>query len=205
MGIRCKMVAKSTGQEKRRRGRPRGFDTDVALGAVTERFRTQGFAATSLDDLVDATGLSRPSLYAAFGDKKALYLTVLAGATGRTERALALLAAAGLPLREAVMGILAYAIDGFLKGERGPSGCIVIGTAPQESIIDADVRQALARFVRVEDDGIADILRTAGSANPQAHARIVAAVVHSLSVRARAGAEREELLRIAADCVELVT
>lgn len=188
----------------RPRGRPRAFDPDVAMKAATERFRTQGFAATSLDDLVDATGLARPSLYAAFGDKKAMYLAALAGVTERAERGFAALAEADLPLREAVMRIFAYVIDGFLKGERGPAGCIVIGTAPPEAIADPDVREALARFIRVEDERTAAILRAAGSTEPDAHARIVAAVIHSLSVRARAGASRDELLRIAADCVELV-
>ena len=68
------MVQKS---DARPRGRPRGFDTADVLKAASERFRTHGFAGTSLDDLVDATGLARPSLYAAFGDKRAIYLAVL--------------------------------------------------------------------------------------------------------------------------------
>ena len=67
----------------RARGRPRSYDPDVALKAATERFRTTGYAGTSLDDLAAATGLARPSLYAAFGDKRALYLAAIERAHDR--------------------------------------------------------------------------------------------------------------------------
>ncbi len=58
----------------KRRGRPRAYEPDVALGKALDLFRTQGFAATSLDDLSEATGMNRPSLYGAFGDKRELYI-----------------------------------------------------------------------------------------------------------------------------------
>jgi AcrR family transcriptional regulator len=56
------------------RGRPRSFDPGEALQRAAERFRTYGFAGTSLDELSEATGLKRPSLAAAFGDMRALYM-----------------------------------------------------------------------------------------------------------------------------------
>ena len=58
--------------------RPREFDADDALERVTRVFWNRGFEHTSLDDLCAATGLGRSSLYAAFGDKRALYLKALA-------------------------------------------------------------------------------------------------------------------------------
>ncbi len=63
--------------EARRRGRPRQYDPDQALAKAAETFWKHGYAATSLDDLVVATGMKRPSLYAAFGDKRDLYLKTL--------------------------------------------------------------------------------------------------------------------------------
>lgn len=54
--------------------RPRTFDEAAVVGAARDRFRASGYAATSLDDLVEATGLARGSLYNAFGDKHSLYL-----------------------------------------------------------------------------------------------------------------------------------
>src|ERR671936_3062653 len=60
--------------EPKRRGRPRAYEPDVALGKALDLFRKRGFAATSLDDLSAATGMNRPSLYGAFGDKRELYI-----------------------------------------------------------------------------------------------------------------------------------
>ena len=60
--------------EAKRRGRPRAYQPEVALGKALDLFRKGGFAATSLDDLSAATGMNRPSLYGAFGDKRELYI-----------------------------------------------------------------------------------------------------------------------------------
>src|SRR3954468_23356906 len=61
-----------------RRGRPRAYDPDQALKRVAEVFWRTGYDGASLDDLATATGMNRPSLYAAFGDKSELYLKTLA-------------------------------------------------------------------------------------------------------------------------------
>src|SRR2546423_14715860 len=72
------MVQKRSKEPERKlRGRPRAYDPQVALARAAEVFWKAGYAGTSLDDLVAATGMNRPSLYAAFGDKRALYLKTL--------------------------------------------------------------------------------------------------------------------------------
>src|SRR6201987_3183929 len=58
----------------KRRGGPRAYEPEVALAKALDLFRKDGFAATSLDDLSAATGMNRPSLYGAFGDKRELYI-----------------------------------------------------------------------------------------------------------------------------------
>src|SRR3954453_9055908 len=62
----------------KRRGRPRDYQPEVALGKALDLFRKDGFAATSLDDLSAATGMNRPSLYGAFGDKRERYIKAFA-------------------------------------------------------------------------------------------------------------------------------
>ena len=57
--------------------RPREFDEDTVLEAVTQRFWNDGYEATSMRDLADRTGMTTPSLYNAFGDKRAIYRLVL--------------------------------------------------------------------------------------------------------------------------------
>jgi len=59
------------------RGRPRSFDIDTALDQATQVFWRLGFQGASMAELTAATGLSKPSLYAAFGDKESLYLKCL--------------------------------------------------------------------------------------------------------------------------------
>src|SRR6185503_13287769 len=79
-GIICEMVQKNVKEPKaepKRRGRPRAYDPDTALARAAATFWKAGYAGTSLDDLVEATGMNRPSLYAAFGDKREIYLKTL--------------------------------------------------------------------------------------------------------------------------------
>src|SRR5512138_2575821 len=58
----------------KKRGRPRAYDPDLALTKAMDVFWKDGFAGTSLDELSAATGMNRPSLYGAFGDKRELYI-----------------------------------------------------------------------------------------------------------------------------------
>lgn len=188
----------------RPRGRPRQFDSDAVLRAAAERFRTRGFEGTSLDDLAAATGLNRPSLYSAFGDKRALYLAVLERTYARLVRAFDSVEAMELTPRELLELIFGYTIDGFLTGDSAPAGCLAVTTAALTGLEDDLVRTSFARFLALEDDRIAALLAKAGSPAPEAHARIAAAVIHSLSTRTRAGASRAELEQVARDCVDLI-
>src|SRR5919202_5869099 len=72
-GFFCEMVQNSP----KRRGRPRAYDPDTALDRARDVFWDAGFAAASLDALAAATEMNRPSLYLAFGDKRALYRRTL--------------------------------------------------------------------------------------------------------------------------------
>src|SRR5690242_13288835 len=99
------------GGEGRRRGRPRSFDPDAVLEKARAVFWNLGYAAASLDDLAAATGLNRPSLYAAFGDKRALYLAALD--RSRREGIAALTGALKLerPLREVLTLIFERTVE----------------------------------------------------------------------------------------------
>src|ERR1044072_6108285 len=70
-------MVQKTAAEPLTRGRPRSFDTDEVLGRARVILCRHGFAGTSMDQLSAATGLHKPSLYGAFGDKKKLFLAAL--------------------------------------------------------------------------------------------------------------------------------
>lgn len=194
----------STEITRRPRGRPRAFDRDTALGAMGQRFRTQGFAGTSLDDLADAAGVNRPSLYAAFGDKRAMYLAALERTEAWLTGSFDGLLRANLPLRKAVERMLVFSIDVYLSGDTGPSGCIALNTATVEAVTDPEIRAALNRVLELEDRMVEAILAQAGSPSPGAHAAIVTGMLHSLSIRARAGESKESMTAIAMAAADLI-
>ena len=135
--------------EPKRRGRPRAYDPQAAIARAAETFWKAGYAGTSLDDLVAATGMNRPSLYAAFGDKRDLYLKTLEHYRDEG-RALARHALAGEPaLRVFLKRFYDKALALYLEG--GPRGCYTIGTAATVAAVDDGVRAFLAESMRSTD------------------------------------------------------
>ena len=63
--------------EAKGRGRPRAYDPQTALLQALDVFWSTGYSGASLDSIATAAGMNRPSLYAAFGDKHALYIKAL--------------------------------------------------------------------------------------------------------------------------------
>src|SRR4030088_1241418 len=124
----------------KRRGRPRAYQPEIALGKVLDLFRKDGFAATSLDDLSAATGMNRPSLYGAFGDKRELYLKSYARYRADARASMSVIFRDELPIRERLGRIYAVALGIYLSGEAGPRGCFTVMTAASEAISDPEIR-----------------------------------------------------------------
>src|SRR5882724_3592493 len=141
--------SKGAKAEPKRRGRPRAYDPATAIARAAETFWKAGYAGTSLDDLSAATGMNRPSLYAAFGDKRDLYLKTLE--YYRDEgRALARAALADdPPLRVFLQRFYDKALALYLAD--GPRGCYSIGTAATVAAVDDSVRAFLADSMRTTD------------------------------------------------------
>jgi TetR/AcrR family transcriptional regulator, copper-responsive repressor len=198
-------------QNARRRGRPREYDPDVALAQATDAFWRAGFAATSLDELSAATGMHRPSLYAAFGDKRALHLRAIARYREETWGRIVGQLQAQIPLVEALARVFAEGLAVYLSGQGGPRGCFIVGTALPEAMSDDEVRAAIAEGL-AELDGAFEArfraARAAGEIAPEADpvslARMAAAILHTLSIRARAGDRQEVLAQTAAAGVQLL-
>jgi AcrR family transcriptional regulator len=198
-------------KEQKRRGRPPAYVPGVALARATKAFWENGFAATSLDDLAAATGMNRPSLYGAFGDKHALYLRALnaywdAGRSGMTEAL-----APERPLREGLRRVYTIALDLYFPSKGQPRGCFLIGTATTEAMRDADVRTMLGEALREIDAAFEARLRLGqergeldAEANPRVLAQLAAATLHTLALRSRAGATRAELEELADGAVALI-
>jgi hypothetical protein len=115
-----------------------------AMGA----FWQFGYSATSLDQLSDATDMNRPSLYAAFGDKRALYLQTLDSYTERSKAGIAQALDPQLSLAEGLQRFYDYALASYQPSGDPARGCYLIGTAVTEALGDAEVRTRLGSALR---------------------------------------------------------
>src|ERR1700721_257932 len=91
-------------------------------------FRKDGFAATSLDDLSAATGMNRPSLYGAFGDKRELYIKSYQRYRADARAAMRDIFRDEMPIRQRLARLYAVAREIYLSGEARPLGCFTVMT-----------------------------------------------------------------------------
>jgi TetR/AcrR family transcriptional regulator, copper-responsive repressor len=186
------------------RGRPREYDPGAALAAALGEFRRRGYTATSLDHLSQATNMGRPSLYAAFGNKLDLYRQAVRRyadeSAERRRRAL-------FDERSLAKGLDAYfgaIVDAYLSPEGEPLGCPVLSVISGEAAADPEIGAELSAAVDRIDSLFQrrmTMAAEAGELSPDADvagvAAMLAALQHSLALRARAGARRPQLLAIA--------
>lgn len=184
----------------KRRGRPRAYQPEVALARALDVFWKEGFAGTSLDDLSAATGMNRPSLYGAFGDKRELYIKSYESYRERARQRMGDAFAADLPVREMMEKIYAIALDMYLSGKDGPRGCFTVMTATSEAVLDPAIRELVITGLVETDRFFARIFKRArergeiaAAADPQVLAHLASATLHTIAVRARAQVPRAEL------------
>jgi len=182
------------------RGRPREFDVDDALTAALRVFWTKGYEGASLTDLTEAMGITRPSLYAAFGNKEALFKRALD--LYETEKLAYVGCALEAPTAKGVArNFLMGAIENITSEGRGCMRVIAsVNCAAQDSPIRQDVqsraksslRAIEARMQRAVDEGDFTVPMEA-----EAITRYLVAVTQGMSVQAGAGATREQLQQVA--------
>lgn len=186
------------------RGRPREFSTDAALDRVLEIFWRDGFEGASVQALADAAGVSKPSLYAAWGNKEALYLAALRryqalhGATLETQLE------AEPDVRRAVHTYLRSMVDTYTERSH-PSGCLVAAgaTGCESDRVPESVRGALSEALQASGAVLERRLARAlaegqlpSDADVSALASYLSALVLGMSVQARAGASRATLFGV---------
>jgi AcrR family transcriptional regulator len=198
----CDMVQKDSLPKPR--GRPRNYDPELALQRATEAFWKTGYAGTSLDDLAAAMGMNRPSLYAAFGDKRALYLQALNRYWERGLKAMDAALRPEMPLAETLYRLYELALGLYFPPKGRSRGCFGIGTALTEAVEDPLIRDAFADGLRRIHAGFESCIRRAKSrgeltesADVETLAGLASAVLSSLAVRSRAGMPRDSLERFA--------
>jgi AcrR family transcriptional regulator len=180
------------------RGRPREFDADNALAAALGVFWRKGYEGASLTDLTEAMGISRPSLYAAFGNKEQLFRQALD--LYETEKT----AYVGEALtKPSARGVAEHLLTKALERQTSvcdPRGCLGVVSAMQcgdeAQPIRAEVQARgkaasdalIARFERARAEG-----ELPPSVTPEGLARLLSAISQGLAIQASAGATADEL------------
>lgn len=181
------------------RGRPREFDRDAALAKAMTLFWERGYEGAAIGDLAEAMGINRPSLYAAFGCKEALFREAM-DLYDRVE---------SVPLQKllddaptacaGVEATLRYNAEAYSDTTR-PRGCFVVLASIIGTPESADVRAALAAARAAGEKALFDRIergRAEGDVAAGADAKLVAAfyttVMHGLSIQARDGVDRQGL------------
>ena len=186
-------AAKAEPIAPKRRGRPRAYQPEVALGKALDLFRRDGFAATSLDDLSAATGMNRPSLYGAFGDKRELFIKSYQRYRADARAAMVDIFRQELPIRKRLERIFAVALDIYLSGDAGPRGCFTVMTAASEAVSDPEIRAMVVEGLSELDKAFAACFSRAKqngelspTADPVVLAQLASSTIHTIAIRARA-------------------
>ena len=174
-------------------------------------FWKAGYSGTSLDDIAAATGVNRPSLRAAFGDKHAIYLRALDDYWERKFATMREALGGDQALEAALMRVYDAALSIYFSGGGRARGCFVVGTAVTEAVDDPEIRGSITEgFSRLDADFEAR-LRSAleagelkKGADPEALAMLASATMHSIAIRARAGASRNDLRKLALKAVHVI-
>ncbi|HVU31578.1 MAG TPA: TetR/AcrR family transcriptional regulator [Sphingomicrobium sp.] len=183
------------------RGRPREFCVDEALAKALRVFWEKGYEGTSLNDLTEAMHITRPSLYAAYGNKESLFRKALD--LYEREKLAYLREALKQPTARKVAEAMLKGSVNNVTGENELHGCLGVITSVacgpesqsvREEVVkrgDAAKRALTERFMKAKEEG--DLPK---HVDPEGLMRVLSALLQGISVQANQGASREDLERL---------
>ena len=182
------------------RGRPRCFDLEEALDRSLLLFWEKGFKNTSLDEIAEAVGVKKPSLYAAFGDKEMLFRKVLQRYSGNLSEPIQALDRYD-DVREAIDAFIELGIaGGCSKGH--PRGCLLASAFADSTLLPPNLAKEIKALVNQADQAVAQRLKRAVYAGQlpadfdvKGTAKFLITLMHGIALRLRAGESRAALRR----------
>jgi TetR/AcrR family transcriptional regulator, copper-responsive repressor len=187
---------------KIRRGRPRRYDREASLKAIMNLFWRKGYSATSLDELSEATGMGRPSLYQAFGNKEDMYVEALAFFITRMAQSAEKAFGEHQDIKEAIKQFYFRMLDIYFE-DSSELGCLVFCTAVSETNNYPKIRSVLQdtidkigialehRIILAKESG-----QLREDVDHKAKAILAQAILQHLAIRARAGESKQSLYNV---------
>jgi TetR/AcrR family transcriptional repressor of nem operon len=179
--------------------RPRQFDEETVLRAVCDQFWDAGYAATSLQDLMQVTRLGKGSLYAAFGDKHELFLRVLHRYAASLNHAVRESIDSAPRAVDALRSFVMMPV-GDPTGRAARRGCLLANSTTELAATDPTVAAEARRTYEGITAVLAEGVRRAqiegdlsGSAGPVSVARALLAAQQGLTFMGRTGMDVETL------------
>ena len=183
------------------RGRPLAFNQDVALDKALKVFWSRGYEGASMTELAEALGINKPSIYASFGNKEALFRKALARYV--TGPAAFVREAKNEPTAKRVVEkFLLQAVD-FFSDKTTPNGCMIVQAALTGGPGSSTIQQELIAYRKNFEAAFVERFELAqaqgdlpASVNTKQLAKYIATIHQGMSVQATSGATREDLLAI---------
>jgi TetR/AcrR family transcriptional repressor of nem operon len=182
--------------------RTREFDTDRAVGAAVKTFRDKGFAGSSIQDLVDATGVGRGSLYAAFGDKDGLYRAAMDRYRSDYAEPLLAMLDSGTSARTLVRQTLQGLVEEILR-DGDQQSCLIVSAAAERFHGDAQIEQHVRETTNALEDAFTRVITDGqacgefgSAAKPRDLARFLIATIHGLRVTGAINPDRRWLMSV---------
>ncbi|WP_346830843.1 TetR/AcrR family transcriptional regulator [Pseudomonas abietaniphila] len=176
-----------------RPGRPREFDSDAVLDKAVLRFTEHGYHGSSISDLQIALGLTAGSIYKAWGDKRGLFLAALERYIEVRTRSIGDCLAGCLSARDKIQALMEQYVQ-LSIGKSGRSGCLVVETAVELAVSDAEIAERVAAQQKSREMQLKRLIEAAqieGSVNSDLDsvsvARLMLAVQQGMRVLGKTG------------------
>jgi len=183
------------------RGRPRCFNLEEALDRSLLLFWEKGFQNTSLDEIADAVGVKKPSLYAAFGDKEMLFLKVLQRYSDKLSQPIQALDRYD-NIRDAIDAFIELGIAGGCS-QGHPRGCLLASAFADTALLPPNLGKEIKELINQADQVVARRLKEAVRAgqlpadfDAKGTAKFLITLMHGIALRIRAGESRADLRRM---------
>jgi AcrR family transcriptional regulator len=183
------------------RGRPRCFNLEEALDRSLLLFWEKGFKNTSLDEIAEAVGVKKPSLYAAFGDKEMLFRKVLQRYSGKLSEPVQALDRYD-DIGEAINAFIELGITaGCSNGH--PRGCLLASAFADSTLLPPNLAKEIKALINQADEAVAQRLKKAvrdgqlpSDFDVKGAAKFLITLMHGVALRLRTGESRADLQRV---------